>query len=70
MTIKAIKEEMLQWTDFYGGDIPDRDAIIKAKSKKDLAEIMERHRSHQEDMLSDAGSHLDNFKKKLGLQFL
>ena len=70
MTIKAIKEEMLLWTDFYGGDISDRDAIIKAKSKKELADVLERHRSFMEDMLADANSHLDNFKKSMKLTMM
>ena len=70
MKIKAIKEEMLWFTDFYGRDISDRQSIMDAKSKKELADIIERHRSFMEDMLSDANSHLDSFKKSLGLTIM
>lgn len=70
MTIKAIKEEMLLWIDYYGGDISDRDAIIKAKSKKELADVLEKHRSFMEDMLCDAHSHLDKFKKRVKLTMM
>lgn len=61
---------MLKWTDFYGGDLADTEAIKKGKTKKELKAILDRHQSFMEDMLSDAGSHLDSFKDKLGLRML
>lgn len=67
MKIEIIKEKMLQWKDFYGGDISDVSAIKNAKSKKELAEILNRHSAFLEDMLSDAMSHLEHFKKELGV---
>ena len=67
MDIKRIKKEMLNWHDFYGGDISDVEAIKKAKTKQELNSIIERHRDFLEDMLSDANSHLDNFKRELGM---
>ena len=70
MKISEIKKEMLKHRDFYGGDIIYVEEINKAKSKKELAKIIEDHRSHQEAMLSDASSTLDIFKRKLGLHIL
>lgn len=67
MTIENIKEEMLKFKDFYGGDIMDTEEINNAKSKLELAEIIEKHRSFMEASLSDAHSHLDSFKRKIGL---
>ena len=70
MTLKEIKKEMLNYTDFYGGDILDTDLISSAKSKSSLEAIIESHRSHMEDTLTDAQSHLDRFKKMLGLDMV
>lgn len=67
MTIEKIKKEMLKWRDFYGGDISDTEEIKTATSKEELNRIMEKHRQFLEDMLRDADSHLDNFKRKVSL---
>ncbi len=69
MTIQNIKKQMLSFKDFYGGDLLDYTEIENAKSKEDLSDIIERHRNHMEAMLSDANSHLDNFKRKVELYF-
>ena len=69
MKIENIKEEMLKWRDFYGGDISDTEEIKNAINKKELNGIMEKHRQLLESMLSDADSHLDSFKRKLGLGY-
>ena len=67
MKIDRIKKEMLNYRDFYGGDIPDTDRIRNAITKEQLRNILESHRRHLEFMLSDANSHLDEFKRKIGL---
>lgn len=67
MELNKIKKEMIEWKDFFGGDIPDTEEIKNAKTKNELQQILHRHSSRLEDMLSDAQSHLANFKKKLGL---
>ncbi len=67
LSIKDIKLKMVEFRDFYGGDLLYEDEIKKSKTKKELASILEKHRSFMEDMLSDAMSHLDNFKKSVGL---
>lgn len=67
MKIEEIKEEMKKFRDFYGGDLISSDRIDEATSKKELAALIEEHRSHMEMMLCDANSHLDHFKHKLGL---
>ena len=69
MTIEKIKEEMLKWRDFYGGDISDTEEIKNATSKEELNRIIEKHRQLLEDMLRDADSHLDNFKRKVDLGY-
>jgi len=70
MVIKKIKEKMSVWNDFYGGDLPDYERIINAKNKYELERIIEEHRSFMESMLSDAMSHIDDFKRNLGLDML
>lgn len=70
MDIEKIKKEMIAYRDFYGGDLLQVDEVKNAKSEKELERIIERHRSHMESMLSDACSHLDSFKKKIGLHLL
>lgn len=70
MKIYEIKEQMINYRDFYGGDLLEVSEVQKAKTRKELYDILERHRSHMESMLADANSHLDNFKKKLGLYLL
>ncbi len=67
MDINKIKEKMKKYRDFYGGDLLEVSEIDKCETKEELNKILENHRAHMEDMLSDAHSHLDNFKRKLGL---
>lgn len=70
MTLEKIKKQMLSFRDFYGGDLLNVSDIESATSKKDLYDIIERHRSHMEDMLTDASSHLDSFKRRVGLEYV
>lgn len=67
MTLEKIKQEMINYRDFYGGDLFNSDEISTAKTKKDLNRIIEKHRSYMEAMLSDANSHLDSLKRKIGI---
>ena len=71
MTIKAIKEKMLLYNDFYGGCFLNTKEIENAKSKKDLVAIIEKHRDFLngflKDMVSEADSNLDRFKRSTGL---
>ena len=70
MKIDEIKKEMLAHRDFFGGDIMYRDEIKKAKTKKELAKIMDNYGTHLEMMANDAQSHHSNFKRKLGLDLI
>lgn len=70
MTIAQIKSEMINYRDFYGCDIPDTDKIAQAKTKRELKEILWEHEQEMEDRLNDAKSHLEKFKKKLGLHLI
>lgn len=67
MTIVKMKEEMKSYNDFYGGDLLGVGDIAKAKTKSDLAKIINDHETHMEMMLCDALSHLSSFRKKLDL---
>ena len=69
MTIEKIKQEMAKYRDFYGGDLLEVSEIKNCKTKKELGKIIERHRRHMEAMLSDANSHLDSFKRKIGIGY-
>ncbi len=70
MTLKEIKKEMIEYRDFYGGDLIDSGDIKSATTKKQLYDIIEKHRDHMEMMLRDADSHLDNFKERIGLTYI
>lgn len=70
MTLLEIKNRMLEWSDFYGGDLPDYERIKNAKTKRELARILEDHRTFMELMLSDANRHIDDFKRELGLDII
>lgn len=70
MKIADIKYKMMEYRDFYGGDLYSYDEISKAKSKKELLNLLNRHESHMESMLSDAMSHMSKFKKEVGLIYL
>lgn len=70
MQIEMIKQKMLKYRDFYGGDLLNVSDIKNAKTKQELAEIIEKHRTHMEDMLCDAHSHLDHFKTRIGLSII
>jgi hypothetical protein len=65
MNIRQIKKEMKNWIDFYGGDFIVFDEIDKAKTGDELRNIFDRHEKRFEDMLSDACSHLREFKNKV-----
>lgn len=67
MEIEKIKEEMIKYRDFYGGDLLNVDEVITCETKDELKEILWKHDSHMEMMLSDAKSHLNHFTQKLGL---
>ena len=70
MTVREIKNKMLAYRDFYGGDLICEDEIKKAKTKKELAELIEEHRLFMENMLLDARNDLDNFKNEVDLAWV
>ena len=70
MKIKKIKNELLNWRDFYGQDIADRGAIKNAKTKKELKEVLQNHKDWLEHQNIDALQDLDTFMKELGLNFI
>ena len=70
MKIEKIKQKMIEWHDFYGGDLLNWEGIEKAKTKKDLAKIFNEHENFLEMQNLDALSHIKNFKKELGLSYI
>lgn len=69
MKLEQIKKEMVKYKDFYGGELQNVDQIQGSRTKKELAKIIEGHRRFMDDVLSDANSHLDDFKKKIGVSY-
>lgn len=67
MKLDEIKKQMLEYRDFYGGDLLGVDKINGCKTKQELSVILREHESHMEMMLNDAMSHLSNFRKKVGM---
>lgn len=67
LTLAETKKKMIEWRDFYGGDIIYIDEIKSAKNKKQLSEILDRYGRHLENVAIDAETHRLNFKKEIGL---
>ncbi len=70
MKIADIKKKMIDHRDYFGGDIPQTDEIEKAKTKKELARIMNSYEKTLELMAVDAISHHSRFRKELGLHMI
>jgi len=47
-TLEKLKTKILEWRDFYGGDILVESDVTNAKSKKDLKKVLENHRTFLE----------------------
>ena len=67
MTIKEIKQIMIDYRDFYGGDLCKVGDVSGAKTKTELKKIIDDHEAFMEDMLCDAKSHLNELRQKLNL---
>jgi uncharacterized protein with von Willebrand factor type A (vWA) domain len=67
MTIPKIKEELKNFTDLYGNKLLDYHEINSCKTLFDIENIIEKHREHVHECIKDVDSHLDNFKRKLGI---
>lgn len=67
LTLDEIKSKMIDWRDFYGGQLLDIEAVKKANTKEELIEIIEEHSQHIEAMETDAQGHLSKFQKEIGL---
>lgn len=67
MELDEIKKEMKKYRDLYGGELLDYAEIDNCKNLLDCELLIERHRSHMIDILSDADRHLDNFRKRIGV---
>jgi len=69
MKIEQIKKIMLEYRDFYGGDLLGVSEVEGATTKQELIDIIDRHEAHMESMLSDANSHLNSLRRKTGLHY-
>lgn len=67
MKIEKIKEMMLEYRDFYGGDLLNVDDVFNAETEDELKTIIDKHEDHIQQMERDAISHLNHFRKDLGL---
>jgi hypothetical protein len=67
MRISEIKKKMLEWEDFYGADIFERDRIEKAETKEDLDAVLHDYSRHMEARECDARGHFEKFRNSLGL---
>ena len=67
MKTKDIKKKIIEWEDFYGGQILQIDELKKCTSKKACQEIMESYRRFLELQHTDAMIDFDNFMKELGI---
>ena len=70
MEIEEQKKAMIAFRDFHGGDLLDIAEVEQATSKEELAEIIDKHYSFLENVHTDALSHLEKFRKKIGLTML
>ncbi len=68
LSLEDIKKEMLEFKDLFGGPLSaERSAIQRATTTGELAAIIDEHSGELESMLSDAQSHLEQFKQRIGL---
>lgn len=67
MTLDEIKQEMMSYQDFFGGQLLEVQSIKHAKTKEDLKVIIDSHNDHLEMMVTDAQSSLNRFRQRLGL---
>ena len=68
MNIREIKKRMIAYTDFHGQDIPDTEAIKKAKNKQELKNVLDDYRRLLENQHIDSLTYHDKFIKELGLR--
>lgn len=68
MKIKDIKDKMLKWHDFYDQDIASTDLIEKAKTKKELKNIIKSHIQWIQNQNLDAVNHAESFIEELNLR--
>jgi molecular chaperone GrpE (heat shock protein) len=62
---RKLKDEILEWRDFYGQDISATDKIENAKTIDDLVDVVESHKRFLEDQNSDAISNCEHFIKEI-----
>ena len=61
MDLHNIRQKLLRWKDFYGQDIVYTDEIKKAKNKKMLKEILQKHIDFLRMQNIDAICHAEQF---------
>jgi hypothetical protein len=61
------KEQMKNYTDFWGGELHDKHLIKDAKNIFDLETILNNHHDYITDMATDAQASLERFKRSIGV---
>lgn len=70
MTLQEIKEKMITYRDFFGGEFLEHHLIKSAENKADLKSIIKNHRDHLEMIANDAQHSLDRYQDLIGLGFI
>ena len=65
MNLCQAKKKLLAFRDFYGQDIVQTDIIEKAKTLKELREVLMSHRRFLGDQAIDAITNLDVFDREI-----
>lgn len=65
--LQQAKEAMLNYEDFYGGDLLRIGDVNKCTTIEELSDILKDHESHMESMLLDAKNHLGELRNKYGI---
>lgn len=60
-----MKNAMMEFKDFHGGELSKLDAVKDAKTKDELLKIIDAHSDFLENVARDAQSHLERFKRRL-----
>ena len=66
MTLDEIKVKMISYEDHVGGSL-DISKVKSAKTKKELADIIDSQHYYLSDLANEAQRRLDDFSKSLGL---
>lgn len=70
MNIEEIKDRMRNYQDLFGQPLLNHSDINACTTMYELADIIDLHDSHLENMANDAQNALGRFKREIGLSSL